>query len=111
MSTETEYDRLFSTLFGGTTSTSNEYVIEKGKILIDLLGAKKENVSVDVIGSKINVVSKKKNIRGQNTKYEKYFILSQEYDPKTVSATYDDGILEITAELFETEKPRKVEIK
>jgi HSP20 family molecular chaperone IbpA len=107
---------LFEMMFSNNScglkfDTSLEYTIKEGSIKIDLKGAKKENVNVTVSGSDITVVATKKNIHDKETKYEKTFILGDKHDPSTVSATYEDSILTITADLYKSERTRTITIK
>ena len=79
--------------------TSEEYLIEEGSIKIDLKGAKKDDVEVTTKGNKIQVKSKKFNVRGQTLAYNRSFILdTTTYDISTVNAKYEDSILTIKVE-------------
>lgn len=103
--------RSFGSSFGSSFfDTPDDCIIVNDKIRIDLKGAKKENVSVSVDGNKITVLATKKNIHNKETKYEKVFILGSKYDSSKIKASYEDSILEISTELLETEKPRKITI-
>lgn len=118
-----DFDTLYKAFFGEEpkynytsevlkSPTVKEYVINGGNIKIDLFGANKDNVKVEVFDtSKIKVSSTKKNVHGQTCKYEKTFVLADNFNPETIEAKYEDGILEITASIFEKEKPRSIEIK
>jgi len=92
------------------SSTNKNEIIDGNSIKIDLLGAKKENISVDVSGQIVTVKSTKKNIYGQNTKFERSYQLDSKYDTKSLKAKYEDGILSITVDVKESQKPRKIEI-
>ena len=92
------------------TTPKRDYIINEGSLKIDLFGAKKENVEVTLEGGKIRVVSTKKNLLGQTCKFDKTFILDTRYNPETIKVTYDDGILEIVSEKYESQKLRKLEI-
>ena len=107
------YERLYDLVFGNDVSekSSGDYLITKDSIKIDLLGAKKENISVDVSGDVIEVTSTKKSIRGENLKYNKKFYISKEYDPKSITAKYEEGILEISLKLKKENEPIKVKIE
>lgn len=87
-----------------------EYLIDESSLKIDLKGAKKENVNVTVTGNNVTIKATKKNLKGQNTKYERTFVFDEKYDPTTISAKYDESILEITAGLLESKKPRDIKI-
>lgn len=91
--------------------TSDEFVVCNNKLRIDLKGAKKENVSLIVEGNVIKVVATKKNLHDKTTKFERSFVLGDAYDPETIKATYEDSILEITSELYETKKPKEIKIE
>ena len=111
---ETRINELFnwwdSYISTEASSINKNEIIDGESIKLDLLGAKKENISVDVSGQIITVKSTKKNIYGQNTKFERSYQLDEKYDTKSLKAKYEDGILSISADVKESRKPRKIEI-
>lgn len=100
--TATSRSRLF-------TTTSVYRVEEKDNELhlsIDVPGVKPKEISVQVTGRDIKVSGK---IRGEDFKYS--YVLSKDYDPETISATHEDGVLTLTFGKTQESKTRTVEIK
>lgn len=104
------FEELLGEIFA-TSPLNNEYVVKDGVFKIDLKGAKKENVEVSYVDGNIKVVARKKNIHGQDTKFERTFILNSGYAPETIKASYDDSILTISAEPISKPKGRKIDIE
>ena len=73
---------------------------------IDLPGVKGKDISVQATGREIKVTGK---LRGENFKYS--YVLSKDYDPETVTATHEDGVLTLTFGKTATAKTKTVEIK
>lgn len=73
---------------------------------IDLPGVKSKDISVQVTGREIKVTGK---LRGEDFKYS--YVLSKAYNPETVSATHEDGVLTLSFEKIVTAKTKTVEIK
>ena len=72
---------------------------------IDLPGVKSKDISVQVMGREIKVTGK---LRGEDFKYS--YALSRDYDPDTVAATHEDGVLTLTFGKTVTAKTKTVEI-
>ena len=91
------------------TNSSVYRVEEKDNELhlsIDLPGVKSKDISVQVMGREIKVTGK---LRGEDFKYS--YALSRDYDPDTVAATHEDGVLTLTFGKTVTAKTKTVEIK
>jgi len=73
---------------------------------IDLPGVKGKDISVQATGREIKVTGK---LRGEDFKYS--YVLSKDYDPETVTATHEDGVLTLTFGKTATAKTKTVEIK
>lgn len=73
---------------------------------IDLPGVKGKDITVQVTGREIKVTGK---LRGEDFKYS--YALSKDYDPETVTATHEDGVLTLTFGKTPTAKTKTVEIK
>lgn len=73
---------------------------------IDLPGVKGKDISVQATGREIKVTGK---LRGEDFKYS--YVLSKDYDPETVAATHEDGVLTLTFGKTSTAKTKTVEIK
>jgi len=73
---------------------------------IDLPGVKGKDISVQATGREIKVTGK---LRGEDFKYS--YVLSKDYDPETVAATHEDGVLTLTFGKTATAKTKTVEIK
>lgn len=91
------------------TNTSVYRVEEKDNELhlsIDLPGVKPKELSVQATGRDIKVTGK---LRGEDFKYS--YVLSKDYDPETISASHEDGVLTLTFGKTSASKTRTVEIK
>ena len=73
---------------------------------IDLPGVKGKDISVQATGREIKVTGK---LRGEDFKYS--YVLSKDYDPETVAATHEDGVLTLTFGKTSTAKTKTIEIK
>jgi HSP20 family molecular chaperone IbpA len=90
--------------------TSSEYRVEEKDnelhLSIDLPGVKAKELSVQTTGRDIKVTGK---LRGDDFKYS--YVLSKDYDPETISAIHEDGVLTLTFGKTSASKARTVEIK
>lgn len=73
---------------------------------IDMPGVKPKEISVQSTGRDIKVSGK---LRGEDFKYS--YVLSKDYDPDTISAIHEDGVLTLTFGKTSASKTRSVEIK
>ncbi|MBR9679440.1 MAG: Hsp20/alpha crystallin family protein [Candidatus Altiarchaeota archaeon] len=87
-------------------------------ITMELPGAKKENIHLDVssngieISAKQETVTESKGISGTSfTHFKKFMSLPTEVDAKSVDAKYNNGILEIRIKKARPTKGRKVKVK
>ena len=91
-------------------ANSSTYRVEEKdnelQLSIDLPGVKAKDLSVQATGRDIKVTGK---IRGEDFKYS--YVLSKEYDPDTVSAIHEDGVLTLSFSKTAASKTRTVEIK
>jgi len=91
-------------------STSSVYRVEEKDnelhLSIDVPGVKPKEISVQATGRDIKVSGK---LRGEDFKYS--YVLSKDYDPETISATHEDGVLTLTFGKTTASKTRAVEIK
>ena len=105
-------DDLYSTTSSTRTRfcTSSEYRTEEKDnelhLSIDLPGVKAKDLSVQTTGRDIKVSGK---LRGDDFKYS--YVLSKDYDPETISAIHEDGVLTLTFGKTSASKTRTVEIK
>jgi len=105
-------DDLYSTTSSTRTRscTSSEYRVEEKDnelhLSIDLPGVKAKELSVQTTGRDIKVTGK---LRGDDFKYS--YVLSKDYDPETISAIHEDGVLTLTFGKTSASKTRTVEIK
>lgn len=103
---------LYSTPSARTRAYTNSSVYrteEKDNELhlsIDLPGVKGKDITVQVTGREVRVTGK---LRGDDFKYS--YALSKDYDPETVTATHEDGVLILTFAKLTTAKTKTVEIK
>lgn len=73
---------------------------------VDLPGVKGKDITVQVTGREIKVTGK---LRGEDFKYS--YALSNGYDPDTVAASHEDGVLTLTFGKTTVAKTKTVEIK
>ncbi len=87
-------------------------------VTMELPGASKENISLDVTSNGIEISAKTQRITDTEevsgasfTKFRKFMSLPAEVDPDSVDATYRNGILEIKLKKLKQAKSKKVKIK
>jgi len=76
------------------------------QLSIDLPGVKGKDISVQVTGREIKVAGK---LRGEDFKYS--YALSKDYDPDTVTASHEDGVLTLIFGKTAVAKTKTIEIK
>lgn len=124
-------DRLFDTVFGGTTSSNigiwspaadimeddNRYTIKA-----ELPGIKKEEVKITINNNILTLKGERKHEKETKGKYthrtERFygdftrsFSLPNEVETEKISADYKDGVLEISLPKSERSKPKEIEVK
>jgi HSP20 family molecular chaperone IbpA len=89
--------------------TSSEYRVEEKDnelhLSIDLPGVKAKDISVQTTGRDIKITG---SLRGDDFKYS--YVLSKDFDPDTITATHEDGVLTFTFDKATSSKTRTVEI-
>jgi HSP20 family protein len=95
-----------SKLCSGTSIYRIEEKDNELHLSIDVPGVKHKDISVQVTGYEIRVSGK---LRGEEFKHT--YSLSRDYNPDTVTATHEDGVLIITFGKTVTAKTKTVEIK
>ena len=87
-------------------------------ITMELPGAKKENINLDVSSNGIEISAKQETMteskgisRTSFTHFKKFMSLPTEVDAKSVDAKYNNGILEIRIKKAKPAKGRKVKVK
>jgi len=89
---------------------------EEYKLLIDLPGVKKDQLSLTLERGQLSVeglignVSPQKPLQGEYTEghYQRHFKLSPNIDPKTLEAKLEEGVLEITLKKIPEAQPRQI---
>jgi len=71
-------------------------------VSVDLAGFKKTDVTLTYDGQQVNVLTPNNGV----TRVFKSFLLSDEYDPTTGSATMEDGLLKVAFQKVEKEPKR-----
>jgi HSP20 family protein len=107
--------RALDDLYSTTSSTrarfctSSEYRVEEKDnelhLSIDLPGVKAKDISVQTTGRDIKITG---SLRGDDFKYS--YVLSKDFDPDTITATHEDGVLTLTFDKATSSKTRTVEI-
>lgn len=89
----------------------------------DLPGVEKDDISVTVENGVLTISGEKKNEKKEHQKDRYYyyersygsfcrkFALSENVDEKSITANYKNGVLELTIQKVEKEKPKSIEIK
>ena len=108
--------RLFDDLYGTSwttrskTSTAAAYrteIVDDGLVLsIDLPGVKSKDLSVQVTGRDVKVSGKH---RGEE--FKQTYKIAKEYDPETVSATLEDGVLTLSFKKSVGNETKTIEVK
>ena len=87
-------------------------------VTMELPGANKEDISLDVSSNGIEISARTQKITASEevsgtsfTNFKKFMSLPTEVDPDSVNATYKNGILEIKLKKLVQTKSKKVKIK
>jgi len=89
-------------------------------LTLDLPGVKKEDISINVKDGTLVVSGEKKKEQGKGSytfserpfgKFERSFKLANRLDADSISAKYEDGILEVSIAVKEENKPKSIVIK
>lgn len=103
-------DSLYNNNSVKSPSTSSAYRVntteDELEISIDVPGLKAKDLSVQTLGREIKVNGK---IRGEEFKYS--YRLSRDYDPDTVDATLEDGVLTLKFRKLKQVLSKTVEVK
>src|SRR3954454_7275211 len=84
------------------TTTDNEV-----KVILEMPGIKKEDIKINAYESKVEI----KTAENAQRKYQKIIDLPKQTDLETARSTYNNGILEVTFDKREENKPKGKEIK
>jgi len=128
-----EIDRLFGSFTGDLTSApdifeqwapSVDMYDDKDKITVcaELPGMKKEDIDISITGNTLSITGERKceetKKTGETFRSERYFgrfhrsvTLPHAVDASHVSATYQDGVLNITLPKTEEAKRKQIEVK
>ena len=113
------FENMFSTLYKNKSMFGNDtvpFVIENEKVsyFIDLPGVKKENVEITQEGNIVKVSAERKD-KHSHAHISTTFTVSYQCKMETILAKLEDGVLEISFNIKETDKPKvetkKIEIK
>lgn len=75
-------------------------------ITMELPGVEKEDIDLDIADNKLTI-----NVDTEQRKYHKALELKSEVDPKTVCATYKNGVLDITIKRIKPKEKKGTKIK
>lgn len=97
-------------VLGYNAATTTGYDVRENEsgmtLTIDLPGAKSSDLKVDAMTGVVKIRGKQK---GKDFSYE--YCLSKAYDPSTGVAKLEDGVLTMTFNKFEVQKPRVFSIQ
>jgi len=103
-------DELYYTGYSNTstrTKSCRSEATEDGLHLsVDLPGVKSKDLSVQVTGREVKIEG---TVRGDKFLYT--YRAAKDYDPETVSATLEDGVLTLDFEKTAASKPRVIDVK
>jgi HSP20 family protein len=77
------------------------------KVVLEIPGIKKEDIKVNAYNEKVEI----KTAENAQRKYHKVIDLPKQADIETARSTYNNGILEVTFDKMEENKPKGKEIK
>jgi len=77
---------------------------------VDLPGLKKEDISLELIESKLTISGKRKRA-GEEFSFQRKFVLPELVDTEKIEAQYQDGVLQLKLAKQAASQPRKIEIK
>ena len=115
------FDNFFGGVFGNDSLTK-AYDVHKPQvketdndyqIVLAAPGIKKENFDIQVKDNKITIsydVGENENTYSYTSKYSKSYTLPALCDTKSISASYEDGILKVVIPKGEEAKPRQIKI-
>jgi HSP20 family molecular chaperone IbpA len=75
-------------------------------VSVDLPGVKQKDIDIQMTGQNLSISG---TLRGEKFKYS--YLISREYNPETIDAILEDGVLELSFEKFASESPKKIEIR
>lgn len=103
-------DDLYAAPLDRTSYSTSAYRVEADddglNLSIDLPGVKAADLSVQATGREVKVSGK---VRGQE--FTHYYRVSKEYDPETIDANLEDGVLTLRFNKAASHLPKKVEVK
>jgi len=127
MLTTNEIDKLFNDFFKPYSYSNRNYTYSPNKLAVDLqdekldlafsvIGHDPKNIEVTLTESKINIRAKKdKEDKSAASQFisdiEETITLTKEYDGTTAKAEVKNGLLLITVDKKEEQKPKKLSIK
>ena len=75
-------------------------------LTVDLPGVKHKDLSVEVVGRDVKVSA---TVRGEELKYS--YRISRDYEPDTLDALLEDGVLTLSFKRARTTDTRRVEVR
>ena len=92
------------------SSVLNDYRVDSNsdglQLSVDLPGVKSKDLSVQVTGRDVSITGK---ARGEDIKHT--YRISKDYDPDTVDAVLEDGVLTLTFKKSGGLEPKTVEVR
>lgn len=125
LETPAEFDALVSRLFSEsnfwTPSTDIVETENELRLSLDVPGMKKEDIKIELPGNNTLKIQGERKFETQegakvarqerfHGNFTRTFALPNTVDVSKISASYQDGILEIVVPKAETAKPRKIEV-
>ena len=100
-------DDLYAPTWSSRLSSYRSNSVDNGlELSLDLPGVKSKDLNVQISDRLITISGK---LRGEDFKHS--YRLSKEYDPETVSATLEDGVLLLKFSKVKELSPKTIEVK
>lgn len=108
LTTFSPFDSIFDDFFAGTVGSRlgvESKINEDGSVsfALDLPGVKQEDLSVEIVENLIHIKAERKTTTSSYS-INKSFSVSEKYDPSTLSAHLEDGVLTLTAQPYKPQE-------
>jgi len=108
------HDNFFNDVFDVSPKVKNNYWFDETKdsyvLTVELPGYKKENLDVTVDNGKLTICAKRESTKVKAS-YKQCYSLPKDADLLKVTADLKDGLLTVTIDKNEEQKPRQIEVK
>jgi HSP20 family protein len=109
----TPFDSLFASSFGESTPVDIHEDDKAVQLRFELPGARKEDISLEATGERLNVRATRRVGLGPNSReqnFERSYRLGESLDASSVTASYENGVLLVSIPRKQSEQPRKIAV-